>query len=249
VIALLWMFRREWIRFIRRASQVVSTVATPAVIWVLFSAGFSGAMEGSGYATHLGPGMAILVVLFAGVFTGMSLIEDRHMGFLQGVLVSPAPRWSIALGKLGAAALIAAAQGLPLLIATAVLAGSGSPLSLVLAAGGLLLTAVGVGGFALALAWWIDSPRGFHALLTTLIMPLWVLSGAVFPSRTASGWLVFIERVNPVAWCRVTVDGAMRGQLAEALPAAAGCVLFALGGVIAAALTLGNAPRATEDSN
>lgn len=246
MIALLWMFRREWIRFVRRGSQVVSTVATPAVIWVLFAAGFSGAMEGAVYTTHLGPGMAILVVLFAGVFTGMSLIEDRHMGFLQGVLVSPAPRWSIAGGKLGAAALIATAQGLPLLIATAVLAGSVSPLPLLLAGGGLLLTAVGVGGFALALAWWIDSPRGFHALLTTLIMPLWVLSGAVFPSRTASGWLVLIEQVNPVAWCRATVDGAMRGTLVESPFAVAGCIAFAASGVIAAALTLGNAPRASE---
>jgi len=246
VNALAWLLRRELIRFLRRPSQLVSTLATPVVVWAFLAAGFANATTQGTYAAHLAPGMAILVVMFSTVFVGMSLIEDRHMGFLQGVLVSPAPRSAIAGGKLAAAALLGAIQGIPLLLVSPFLGVETSALGLAVASAGLMLTAAAVGGFGLALAWWIDSSRGYHGLLTTLIMPLWLLSGSLFPRETAAGWIVFIEQINPVGWCRTTIEAAMTGSLQHTPFAALGCAAFAAAGIAAAVATLGNAPRASE---
>lgn len=241
--AMAWLTRRELLRFVRRPSQIVSTMAMPVVIWVLLGAGFARATTEGAYAAHLAPGMAILVVMFSTVFVGMSLIEDRHMGFLQGVLVSPAPRWAIAGGKLFPAALLGALQGVPLLLMGPVLGGQGGALGVVAASVVLLLTSVAIGGFGLALAWWIDSPRGFHGLITVIVMPLWVLSGALFPDQTAAGWISAIARVNPVGWCRTATDAALAGSLAPL--ALAGCAAFAIAGALAAIATLGGTPRAS----
>lgn len=241
--AMAWLTRRELLRFVRRPSQIISTLAMPAVIWLMLGAGFAHATADGAYAVHLAPGMAILVVMFSTVFVGMSLIEDRHMGFLQGVLVSPAPRWAIAGGKLGAAALLGAVQGVPLLLMGPVLGGGGGALGVVAASGVLLLTSVAIGGFGLTLAWWIDSPRGYHGLITVIVMPLWVLSGALFPDQTAAGWITTIARINPVGWCRIATDAALTGSLAPL--ALTGTALFAFAGALAAIATLGGTPRAS----
>lgn len=239
------LLMRECLRIIRRPSQLVSTLAMPAIIWVFLGAGFAGTMGDGAFAAHLAPGMAILVVMLSTIFVGMSLIEDRHMGFLQGVLVSPAPRWAVAGSKLAAAGLLGAVQGVPLLLITPLLGSGGSAVGVALAAVVLLLTAIAIGGFGLALAWWIDSSRGYHGLMMVLIMPLWLLSGAVFTPETAAKWLVLVSKINPVEWCRLTADAAMDGTISSAPLAAAGCVLFAIAGTIAAIVTLGSAPRAS----
>jgi ABC-2 type transport system permease protein len=247
--ALLALLRRELVRFVRRPSQVVSTLATPVVIWVFLAAGFAGLTPDAGadpgessYAVMLAPGVALLVILFATVFAGMSLIEDRNDGFLRGVLVSPAPRWSVAGSKLLAATIVGAAQAVPVLAAVPLLTGVGSALGVLAAASVLALAGVGVGGFGLALAWWVNSSRGFHGLFSVALMPLWILSGAVFPEQTASGWIVAIARVNPVGWCRVAADAALRGELSAHPWSAAGVAAFAACGAIAASAAIGSRP-------
>ncbi len=239
------LLMRECLRVIRRPSQLVSTLAMPAIIWVFLGAGFAGTMGDGAFAAHLAPGMAILVVMLSTIFVGMSLIEDRHMGFLQGVLVSPAPRWAVAGSKLAAAGLLGAVQGVPLLLITPLLGSEGTIGGVALASVVLLLTAIAIGGFGLALAWWIDSARGYHGLMMLLIMPLWLLSGSVFTPETAAGWLVTVSKLNPVEWCRMSAEAAMNGTLPSATGALAGCVLFAVAGTLAAIRTLGAAPRAS----
>ncbi|MBZ0234519.1 MAG: ABC transporter permease, partial [Deltaproteobacteria bacterium] len=234
--AFLRLFNRELLRVARRPSQLVSTLAMPIMMWIFLGAGFAGTMQDGSFTAHLAPGMAILVVMFATIFVGMSLIEDRHMGFLQGVLVSPAPRWAVAGSKLASAAVLGAVQGVPLLL-MAPLLGEGSGLGVLLASVVLLLTAVAIGGFGLALAWWIDSSRGYHGVMMILIFPLWLLSGAVFTDDTAAGWIVAVSRVNPIGWCRTTADAAMNGTLGSVPLASLGCILFALAGALAATRT------------
>ncbi len=241
--AFLMLLKREIVRMIRRPSQLVSTLAMPVMIWVFIGAGFGGTMGEGSFAAHLAPGMAILVVMLSTIMVGMSLIEDRHMGFLQGVLVSPAPRWAVAGSKLAAAGLLGALQGVPLLLITPLLGSGGSFVGVVLAAVVLLLTAIAIGGFGLTLAWWIDSSRGYHGMMMVLIMPLWLLSGSIFTPETAARWLVVVSKVNPVEWCRLSADAAMDGTLASSPLALGGCVLFAVAGTLAAIRTLGATPR------
>lgn len=239
--AALWLTRRELLRFIRRPSQIGATLLTPMIIWAFLASGFSGRIEG--YGENLAPAMAILVVLFSTVFAGMSLIEDRHSGFLRGVLVSPTPRWAIATGKLLPSSLIASVQALPILLAAFMFESPPSPLGVLAGLVVLFLAAVAVGGLGLAAAWWIDSPRGYHGLITAAIMPLWLLSGAVFPRDGAAGWIRTAEIINPVAWCSKALDAALAGALlTEPLPLL-GTVAFAALGLLAATLTLGRTAR------
>lgn len=237
--AALWLTRRELLRFVRRPSQVGATLITPAIIWLFLASGFSGRIEG--YAGDLAPAMAILVVLFSTVFAGMSLIEDRHSGFLRGVLVSPAPRWAIATGKLLPSSLIATAQALPILLAALALDNPPTIPGIAFGLVVLFLTATAVGGLGLAAAWWIDSPRGYHGLITAAIMPAWLLSGSVFPTGAAAGWIRAVQTVNPVAWCSTSLDAALAGTLAP-LPLA-GTIAFAALGLIASTRTLGRTSR------
>lgn len=239
--ALLRLTQRELLRFIRRPSQLGATLATPAIIWIFLASGFSGRIEG--YAGNLVPGMAILVVLFATVFAGMSLIEDRHAGLLRGVLVSPAPRWAIAGGKLLPTALIATAQALPILAAALLLDTPPPLLGIVFATIILALTALAVGGLGLAAAWWIDSPRGYHGLITAAIMPLWLLSGSVFPPSAAAGWIAALQSINPVAWCARSLETALAGDLLGSPAALIGTIVFAALGVASASLSLAQTSR------
>ena len=246
---LLRLTQRELLRFIRRPSQLGATLATPLIIWLFLASGFSGQIEG--YSGDLAPGMAILVVLFATVFAGMSLIEDRHAGLLRGVLVSPAPRWTIAGGKLLPASIIATLQALPILAASLALDTPATLPGVFLGTFVLFLAAIAVGGLGLASAWWIDSPRGFHGLVTAAIMPLWLLSGTVFPgageanpdSGSPAGWIQFLQTINPVAWCARALDAALAGAPFADPWALAGAVAFAIAGLAAATASLGRTSR------
>ncbi|GIW73611.1 MAG: hypothetical protein KatS3mg103_0133 [Phycisphaerales bacterium] len=233
--ALAW---REVRRFSRQPLRIAVAVLTPAMVWLFLTSGFGGAIRpealGQGVeslALYLLPGMASLVVLLNAVFASISLIEDRHEGFLQAVLVSPAPRWSVAVGKLLGGGLVGMAQAAVLLCLSPVVGadpGAGGLGAAVLA---LACLSLGITGIGLALAWWVDSTAGFHGVMNLLLMPAWLLSGAVFPVQGASGWLRAVAAYNPLSWCHQAVGSALIGRLD--VPALTLSGLFAAGGVAA----------------
>lgn len=215
------LLRRELLRQLRQPSRVAASVGTALLIWLFLGAGLAGSVRGRGadapaYAAFLVPGMACLSVLFSAIFSAISLIEDRESGFLQGVLVSPAPRWSIAASKIAGAALPAAAQGL-LVVCAAPLAGV--PLdgaSLAWSACALALIGVAVSGLALAAAWRAGSVAGFHAVMNLVLMPMWLLSGAMFPAEGAAPGMRAILRLNPLTHALQVVRAALHGQASDA---------------------------------
>ena len=235
---------RELRRFSRQRVRLVVAIATPAMIWIFISSGFARSirpelLDGSGDASlalYLLPGMASLVVLFSAIFGAISLIEDRHEGFLQAVLVSPAPRWSMALGKLIGGGLLGFVQSMVLLAFSPIV---GAELTL---SGGLVAVlslaclSLGITGLGLAAAWWVDSSSGFHGVMNLVLMPMWLLSGASFPVEGASGWLRAVVVVNPLAWCQREVGSWLAGE-ADA-PAFALAAVFGLSGVVLAILTM-----------
>ena len=202
--AVLTLVERELTRFFRQPNRVIGGVGQPLIFWLLFGAAFKTsfvAPPGSeDYAQFFLPGIAILIVLFVAIFSTISIIEDRKEGFLQGVLVSPASRASIVLGKvLGSTVLAVLQAGLFILIAPL----AGIPLTprVMLAAIGVL----GLVGFALSalgfcIAWRMDSTQGFHAVMSVFLMPLWLLSGAFFPVAGREDWLAWIVRLNPLSY-------------------------------------------------
>lgn len=118
------LWQREIVRFVRQRSRLIGAFAQPLAFWLLLGGGFSasfrppGAPEGSGYLEYLYPGIIMLALLFTAIFATIAVVEDRKMGFLQGVLVAPVSRMSIVLGQaLGSTTLALLQGGLLLLLA------------------------------------------------------------------------------------------------------------------------------------
>ncbi len=198
--ATLW--RRELRGFYRQRSRILGTLSTPLLFWLVLGAGFGSSLAGSegGYARFFYPGTLLLSVLFTSIFANISLIEDRREGFLLGVLVAPVPRLSLVLGKVAGAATIGTIQG-AILLPLAPLAGLKVDTAAILGLLGLLLLAsLGITALGFLCAWWLNSVQGFHAVMNLVLMPMWLLSGAVFPLEGSSGWVQFLTIVNPMSY-------------------------------------------------
>ncbi len=238
------LITRDLIRIPRQPSRLVATVATPGVIWLLLASGFAGSIDPAGadagdglYAARLASGTALLVVLFSSIFASITLITDRHEGFLQGVLASPMPRWSLGLAKTLSGSLIAAAQGLLLLLALPLVAQGVHGTHILLGTLVLLLASLFLSGLSLAAAWWVDSTQGFHGVMNLVLMPMWLLSGSIFPPEGAAGWLHALMHLNPLAWINTALLDALGlgGGLRTGGPALAwGVTLAAAGAGVAA---------------
>jgi ABC-2 type transport system permease protein len=195
--------KREFTRFARQPQRVIGAVAQPLMFWLFLGAGMGTSFRPSGmgdvsYLEYFYPGVMVMMLLFASIFSCITIIEDRDAGFLQGVLVAPVSRLGIVLGKVMGSVLIALVQVL-LFTAAAPFLGlnltAGGVFLLLL---GFVLTGTGFAALGFLLAWGMRSTSGFHAVMMVFLMPLWMLSGALFPVSGAAGWINAIMLVNPV---------------------------------------------------
>jgi len=203
VRALVW---REIVRFLRDRNRVLGALLQPIMFWALLGSGlrasFHPPVPGGTvpYEEYFFPGVVVMILLFTAIFSTVSIIEDLREGFLQSVLVAPVSRSTIVLGKVAGGTCLAMAQGL-VFLALAPLAG----LRLTLPVVGesclvLLPLAFALTALSFCVAWRMESTQGFHAVMTVFLMPLWLLSGAPFPSFGAPGWLRALIGANPVTY-------------------------------------------------
>jgi ABC-2 type transport system permease protein len=206
VLPALTLWWREVVRFYRQRARVVGVIASPVVFWLVIGSGFGTSFRSGGgaanqhYLDYFYPGALIMIVLFTSIFTMMSVIEDRKEGFLLSVLVAPVSRSAIVLGKVLGGTTLATIQGLIFLV-FAPLVGVhidfGGFLLVVLA---VFLVSFALTALGFAIAWPMDSTQAFHAIINLFLIPLWLLSGALFPLSGASGWLRVIMRINPLTY-------------------------------------------------
>jgi len=141
-----------------------------------------------------------MIVLFTSIFTMMSVIEDRKEGFLLAVLVAPVSRSAIVLGKVLGGTTLSTIQGL-IFLAFAPLAGVHlSVTAFLLVAVTVFLVSFALTALGFAIAWPMDSTQAFHAIINLFLIPLWLLSGALFPLSGASQWLRIVMEVNPLTY-------------------------------------------------
>jgi ABC-2 type transport system permease protein len=189
--ATLW--QRELVRFWRQKSRLLGVIASPLVIWLLIG-------YGSNSLAHFYSGALVLTVMFSAIFSTISIIEDRREGFLLSMLVSPAPRTSMVLGKILGAATLAWIQGV-IFLAFAPLAGFRlRPMEVLAVAGAIFLISFTLTGLGFVIAWKMESTAGFHAIMNLLLMPMWMVSGALFPLSEAHGWVKAIMWINPLTY-------------------------------------------------
>ncbi len=208
--AVLSLWRREVVRFFRQKHRVIGALGTPLVFWLLMGSGYSPSFRGGAYLEYLFPGTAAMILMFAAIFSTISVIEDRREGFLQGVLAAPVPRWAIVAGNLLGGTTIALLQA-GLFLALGPLAGIPlTPASAGAALAVMAVTAFGLTGLGFLLAWSLDSAQGFHAVMNLFLMPMWALSGALFP-MAGSRWLELVAAANPMAYAVGALRGALSG--------------------------------------
>ncbi|MBF0134331.1 MAG: ABC transporter permease [Magnetococcales bacterium] len=196
--------KREWVRFFRQPHRVIGSVAQPILFWIFLGSGFSSSfrapgLEGVSYMEYFYPGVLLMVVLFSGIFSTITIIEDRSKGLLQSVLVAPVSRLAIVLGKVIGSMGIGLAQVVLMLLAVPFLGISLDPLGWFLLMIGLVLSALGFTALGFVIAWNMESTAGFHAIMSVFLLPLWMLSGALFPMGHLPAWLDAVMILNPVS--------------------------------------------------
>src|SRR3954452_1495434 len=226
---------REIVRFYRQRSRVVGVIASPLLFWIVIGSGFgtsfrSGDAAGqSHYLDYFYPGALIMIVLFTSIFTMMSVIEDRKEGFLLSVLVAPVSRSAIVLGKVLGGTTLSTIQGLIFLVFAPLVGVHIGLGSFLLVAMTVFLVSFALTALGFAIAWPMDSSQAFHAIINLFLIPLWLLSGALFPLSGASWWLRALMRINPLTYgveaLRDLLYPANQNSLAASL---ATLVLFSL---------------------
>jgi ABC-2 type transport system permease protein len=194
------------VRFYRQRSRVVGVIASPVLFWLVIGAGFGSSFNSSGpaggqhYLDYFFPGALIMIVLFTSIFTMMTVIEDRKEGFLLSVLVAPVSRSVIVLGKVLGGATLATLQGLVFLLFAPLLGIHFSLASFAMTVLVIFLLAFSLTALGFIIAWPMDSTAGFHAVINLFLIPLWLLSGSMFPLSGASFWIRMLMRINPLTY-------------------------------------------------
>jgi ABC-2 type transport system permease protein len=217
---------RDVIRFLRQRNRIIGALATPLVFWLLVGTGFGpsfrnpAAVAATGaagsYLAYFFPGILVLIMLFTAIFSTISVIEDRREGFLQGALVAPLSPAAIPLGKFLGGTTLAVLQAL-LFCLLAPLAGLPiGPHQIVLLLPALIVTGFAMTGLGFLVAWPMDSTQGFHAIMNIFLMPLWMMSGALFPMPAGTGWLHLVALLNPVSYGVEAIRSSFTPTISEA---------------------------------
>jgi daunorubicin resistance ABC transporter membrane protein len=245
--------RRDLVRFFRQPSRLAGALGQPIIFWLVIGGGLSGSFRAPGaqvsYLSFFFPGVVLMVVLFASIFTTASVIEDRHRGFLQSVQAGPGSRLALVVGKaLGSTSVALTQAALFLLLAPA----AGFPYATVnwpLLLAALALAAFAFAALGFAVAWGLDNVQGYHAIQMTVLVPLWVVSGAMFPLPAGHPGFAALMRANPVAYAVSAARRALGGDGAPGVLAGSAardlavCLALALAALGLAALASRRAPR------
>src|SRR5204862_2892866 len=155
---------------------------------------------GMSYREYFFPGTVVMILLFTAIFSTISIIEDRREGFLQSVLVAPISRLSMVLGKILGGTLLAVIQGVLFLLIGLTL---NIPIDAVVfaqAVGVMFLIAFALTGLGFFIAWRMESTQGFHAIMSVFLLPMWLLSGSLFPADGVPARLGWIMKLNPLTY-------------------------------------------------
>ena len=215
-VSIVW--RRELIRFQRDRLRAITSLIQPLLFLLVLGTGLSSLAShslpsGIDFKTFIYPGVLAMAVLFTAIFSAASIVWDREFGFLREMLVAPVSRASIVVGKCLGGATIATFQGI-IILALAGLAGVPyDPVLMLILVGEMLLLAFTLTAFGVMMAARITQFQAFMALTQMLVLPLFFLSGALYPLHGLPGWLSVLTRIDPLTY----VVGPMRHAVLDHL--------------------------------
>lgn len=236
-IYILWL--RQIKRYIRSKARIVGSLGQPLLFLVALGFGFGPIFQkagGGNYIQFLAPGIIAMSILFTSVFTGIEIIWDKQFGFLKETLVAPVSRIEIMLGRTLGGATVAVLQGI-IVLAISMLVGFRPEISAKLLLAfffmfliSLLFTAVGT-----VIASRLEDMQGFQLIMNFLVMPIFFLSGALFPLKGLPTGILAVASVNPLAY---GIDG-LRGTLVNGVHFGFIPDLAVLGGLTLVLLAVG----------
>ncbi len=210
------LWRRELLKFVRDRARIVGALGQPVGFWLVLGLGFTETFSmpsstgvNHNYLVFLYPGILLLTVLFTAIFSTISIIEERRSGFLQAAVVAPVNRALLLAGTLSGGVTLALVETLIFLAALPLLPLSPGWRGVLLGFTILALAATAFTSMGVAFAWRMSSTRGFHGVMNVLMLPMWLLSGAVFPVEGAHPALAVVMRLNPVTYVMNAVRGAL----------------------------------------
>jgi len=213
IIYVLWL--RQIKRYFRSRARIIGSLGQPLLFLLSLGFGFGPVFQRAGqgnYIQFLAPGVIAMTVLFSGIFNGIELIWDRQFGFLKETLVAPVPRVTIMIGRTLGGATTSVMQGL--IVAIACLIVGFRPNSMMAIVGGLVfmtLIAVMFTALGTAIASVLSDFQGFQMVMNFLVMPIFFLSGALFPLANLPPALTVATRLDPLSY---GVDG-LRAALVD----------------------------------
>jgi ABC-2 type transport system permease protein len=217
------VWHRELIRFSTDRLRILTALIQPALYLFVLGSGLSkitaAATHGFSYRTFVFPGALSMTVLFTAIFSAASIVWDREFGFLREMLVAPVSRGAIVIGKCLGGATVAAAQGALVLVLAGLAGVPYSPVLLLTVIGELLLLAFTLTAFGVMMAARIEQFQSFMALTQMLLMPMFFLSGALYPLSGLPIWLRILTRINPVTYAVDPIRQAVFSHL-QVSPAA-----------------------------
>jgi ABC-2 type transport system permease protein len=202
-VSIVW--RRELIRFRSDRLRAVTSLVQPVLFLFVLGTGLSrlaghGLPAGVDFRTFIYPGVLAMSVLFTSIFSAASIVWDREFGFLREMLVAPVRRWAIVIGKCLGGATVATFQGIIFLALAGVAHVPYNPVLLLTLVGELLLLSFTLTAFGVMMAARIKQIQAFMALTQMVVMPLFFLSGALYPLNGLPNWLTVLTRIDPLTY-------------------------------------------------
>lgn len=198
------IWKRELVRFFRNRARILTSLVQPILFLLILGTGLSqmlpAAPGGFDYRTFMFPGILAMTVLFTSVFSAVSIVWDREFGFLREVLVAPISRVSVILGKILGGASVATLQGTLMLALAGVAHVPYSPGLLLGVVGAMAVTALAMTAFGALVASWMAQVESFQMVMQFFVMPMFFLSGAVFPLGRLPRWLEVLTRLDPLSY-------------------------------------------------
>jgi ABC-2 type transport system permease protein len=201
-IYILWL--REVKRYLRSRAQIIASLGQPMLYLLVLGFGLGPVFRRAGngnYLQFIAPGVIGMTVLFSSIFSGLGLLWDRQFGFLKETLVAPVPRIQIMIGRTMGGATVAVMQGILVTIICLIAGFRPAHFSTIpIALGFMILIALLFAALGVAIGSSLQDMQGFQLIMNFLVMPIYFLSGAMFPLNDAHNVLKYITRVDPLSY-------------------------------------------------
>lgn len=210
------VWQRELIRFLRNRLRIVTSLVQPVLFLLVLGTGLArltGPAAGFDFRTFIFPGIVAMTVMFTAMFSAVSIVWDREFGFLREMLLAPISRPALLTGKILGGATVATIQGVLILALAGAARVPYSPTLLGTLLGEMALTAVMITAIGVLIASAVPQMEAFQALLQFVAMPMFFLSGAMFPLTGLPSWLAVLTRFDPLTYAVDPMRRAVFGEL------------------------------------